>query len=95
MFIRGVLIPKEGSGFVGGSRNETTVVSAFSVSNASVESILDLIVKKAQGGLWVMREPPRDWLTHPDGMPFDIFGYSDGPLPDLSSACTKPELQLN
>jgi hypothetical protein len=90
IYIRAILVPKEGSGFTGGVRSATDSVSPFEVSNATVRTILDMIATKGQGGLWAIHEVPPDWLERPSTIPFEIYGYSDGARSLNSLSCTLP-----
>jgi hypothetical protein len=77
MYIRAILVPTEGSGFVGGTRRATESVPSFQVSNATVRTILNIVATKGQGGLWALHEVPSDWLKRPNTIPYEIYEYSD------------------
>jgi hypothetical protein len=78
MNIRAHLVPKEGTAFVGGSTRSPERLQSFSVSNSSVEQILDILVARGQGGLWMMRQVSSDWQANPQKIPYEVVGYSDG-----------------
>jgi hypothetical protein len=77
MNIRALLVPKEGTGLVGGSAPDPEILQSFRVSNASVKRILDVLVTKGQGGLWTMRQVSSDWQANPRKIPYEVVGYSD------------------
>jgi hypothetical protein len=76
MYIRALLVPQEGSAFVGGSQRNAEPLPSFEVSNATVQNILDLIISKQTGGLWTMRDVPVNWTASPKTIPYEILSYS-------------------
>jgi len=90
MYIRAVLVPNEGSAFVGGSRSHEEAIDPFEITNATVESILDLIMTKEKGGLWVMHQVPPDWLLNPKSVPYELYQYSGDQDLIRSLTCTSP-----
>ena len=76
MFIRGVLVPKETSMFMGGLQRNAEILPAVNLSNVSVHDILDHIISLGQGGGWIMHEVPADWQSNPKTLPYELFSYS-------------------
>lgn len=76
MYIRALLVPHEGSAFVGGSQRSAESLPSFEVANATVQHILNLTISKQTGGLWTMRDIPVDWTANPKTIPYEILSYS-------------------
>jgi|SRR5579875_2363992 len=87
MHIRAVLVPSEGSAFIGGVQRGTENLPDVEMTNVTVEQILDRIVTLKTGGMWIMYEVPPDWNKDPKSMPFEILSYS-GMKEAIS--CTEP-----
>jgi hypothetical protein len=75
MFIRAVLAPTEGT--VGGGLSSTTVerVPGIDVTNQTVKSILNSIVDKGSGGVWILRSSTIKNLSSATPKPYEIYGY--------------------
>jgi hypothetical protein len=75
MFIRAVIAPKEGT--AGGGLSPTTVerVPGIDVTNQTVRSILNLIIDKGSGGVWILRSSMIKNLSPTTARPYEIYGY--------------------
>jgi hypothetical protein len=75
MFIRALIAPTEGT--VGGGLTSTTVerVPGMDVTNRTVKAILNLIVDKGSGGVWILRSSMIKNLSTTTPRPYEIYGY--------------------
>jgi hypothetical protein len=63
MFIRAAIAPGQGTGFVGGSSTKREIVPAMDVTDQSVDTILDAIVRKGGGAAWVLQSSKIEELS--------------------------------
>ena len=75
MFIRSVLAPDQGTGFVGGTSSAAERVPGMNMSNQTVQSILNAIVDKGSGGLWILYTSKIKLLSSETVKPYEIYGY--------------------
>jgi hypothetical protein len=76
MSIQRILAPDANINFDIFSSGET--VPVIDVSNQDVKTILNMIVDKGNGGVWILQSSKIKSLTHETGMPFEIYGYGGG-----------------
>lgn len=76
MFIRAVLVPQEGTAFVGGSDTGEEMVPGFSISHATVRSLLNHISTTGHGAIWVLYSLPSDSRSYISKPPYKIYGYA-------------------
>lgn len=89
MNIRAVLVPSQGSAFIGGIQKGSEAIPAMDMSDATVESIMNRIVTRGSGGIWVMYPVSRGWQSHPAEMPFTILSYSGDEVYLRQLSCTQ------
>jgi len=89
MYIRAVLVPQEGSAFVGGTQRDAETLPSLEASRLTVHDILDRVITQGQGGLWIVHEVPADWQSHPKANPFDILSYSGDYEASKSIKCSQ------
>lgn len=75
MFIRALIAPGEGTGFVGGSSTTRETISGMTVRAESVKTILNSIVEKGGGGAWVLHSSAVKDLSPSTPKPYDVYGY--------------------
>jgi hypothetical protein len=88
MYVRGILVPNEGSAFVGGTQR-AEALPAIELTNTTVLDVLDHIVTLKTGSVWIMHQPPDDWESHPKTNPFEIWSYSGQMHAPGAIACSK------
>jgi hypothetical protein len=77
MFTKAVLRPGEGSvGSIIGSPDDPRT-PAFQMRNATIEDILNHIVKQGEGGAWILLPIPDDYKKSADSPFVKIVNYSD------------------
>lgn len=76
MFIRAVLLPQEGTAFVGGSDTGEETVPGFSISHATVRSLLNHISTTGHGAVWLLYSLPSDFRSYISKPPYKIYGYA-------------------
>lgn len=73
--IRGILAPGEGSNFVYPVSLSAETVQGVDVTNETVESIMDMIVDKGNGGVWILNSSQVKILSPEAPIPYEIYGY--------------------
>jgi hypothetical protein len=76
MNLRAVLIPSQGSAFVGGLQKGAEEIPPLDMSDVTVQSALNYVVTRGQGGIWIMHSVPKGWRSDPVKMPFTAISYS-------------------
>ena len=90
MNIRAVLKPQEGTAFNFLSSPRSEKWPALALSNITIEQILDRLVARKTGGVWILL-PFKDLSQVSDYRPFSVMGYSDTGFEQLRSGCPHPE----
>ncbi len=89
-FIRAVLVPDRSSAFSGGLQKDGEALSAFQLSNVTVEEILDYLVTKKAGGLWAISKVPDGWMANPSIIPYKVVSYSGNSALAAKLKCGAP-----
>lgn len=77
MWIRSVIAPGEGTGFTGASSTQREIVEGINSSHASVQSLLNQIVSKGKGGVWVLQSSQVQALDNRTVLPYRIVPYAN------------------
>jgi hypothetical protein len=85
--IRGVLAPGLGLNIVRGVSLSAETVTGMDVTNENVKSVLNMIVDKGNGGVWILDASKIKELSPETPMPYEIYGYL-GDNQSLKSAVT-------
>jgi hypothetical protein len=76
MYMRAELVPGQTSAFTGGVQRDAELLPSINVPETTVESLLNLLISKKSGGVWVMNQVDGEWLRNPKTIPYEIFSYS-------------------
>lgn len=76
MYIRFTLDPDSGFGFGGGMQRDAESLPPITMTDSSVQQILDRIVTSGQGAVWALHKVPADWQTNAKTVSFDVVSYS-------------------
>ena len=76
MFIRSVIAPNEGTAFTGPSPMNAEKIPSIDIKNLTVQEILNLIVTKESGGVWIIRGAEVKRLSPQLQKPFEIYSYA-------------------
>jgi hypothetical protein len=90
MNIRAVLKPQEGTAFNFLSSPRSEKWPALALSNMTIEQILDRLVARKTGGVWILL-PFKDLSKVSDSRPFWVMGYADTGFEQLRSGCPHSE----
>ncbi len=87
-FIRSVIAPNEVTAFAGASSISEKSIPALSLSNRSVQEILNTIVDQGDGGVWTLNAAAVRELSPRTKLPYEIREYSaDKPGIQGSTIC--------
>lgn len=75
MYIRAVIAPKEGTFYAGASSTARETVNGIEVQNQDVRSILNTIVSKGNGGIWILKSDAIKDLSVSTPRPYELKGY--------------------
>jgi hypothetical protein len=75
IYVRGLIAPEEGTTAGGLSSTSVERVSGIQVKDQTVQGILDLIVDKGSGGVWIFDSAMLKELNGRTPMPYLVFGY--------------------
>jgi hypothetical protein len=89
MFIRAVLAPNEGSGFVGGESTNAEIVEGFETTDSTISQILDRIVATGGAAAWVLDARRSDLTSLSSVPPYQIRSYADLGVGWGTSVCHK------
>ena len=88
--IQGVLAPGQGTNIVHPMSLSAETVTGMNIKDGTVKSVLDMIVDKGNGGVWILKSSQIKTLSAESPMPYEIYGYV-GDSQSLASnmACSK------
>ena len=90
MNIKAVLRPEEGTIVNILSSSQSEKWPALSLNQLPIEQILDRLVARKRGGVWILL-PFKDLTKVADRRPFFVMGYSENGFEQLSSRCPDSE----
>ena len=79
MHIRSVVRPGEGTMFAGSTPMNSEKLDGMHIRNETVEEILDEIVKKGTGGVWIFKSSEIVQMSKLNKLPYYVYGLSDNP----------------
>lgn len=77
LFVRAVIAPQEGTGYVGASSTSEQLVGGMSLKDTTVRQVLNQIVAQADGALWIFRDPNVGRVSPDLQRPYDIYVYTE------------------